>query len=390
MSDEPPIGKLLGHIDLVTHHRVVGWAADETLPRRALPVTVLANGRVVRRCRAEHERRDLKKAFGDSSGCYEYRAEIDPPLSPWIAHKIEVRVGNVTVGEVLLAPISVPQEAAPLPLMMMSMGRSGSTLLMGRLREHPSIIVSGPPPYEVKLLTYYTLALALMSGEADRALSLDPDRMGAHHNRYYIGRNPFNSSAYSKSPVLRNYWEHRLPGLLGASFRRAIVEHYDAEREAAGRGSFAVFAEKMEPNEFLCEGVRAMFPTARAILLVRDPRDTMCSYRKFWQGEPAECERLISNHLTLMLQMREKADLLLVRYEDLITDERRTLTRIWQYLGTPGIEIDRAAAPPVGHLTSTSIADSIGRWRKDLDESDKVRLSNVWENALATLGYPAD
>jgi hypothetical protein len=251
-------------------------------------------------------------------------------------------------------------------------------------------VVAGPSPYEVRLLTYYVLALALMTGEADRMHSLDPDRMGAIYNRYGIGRNPFNDPAYSRDPAVHRYWQHRAPDLLGGAFRRAVVEYYDAEREAAGRRSFAFFAEKLMPNEFLIDGVQTVFSNACPILLVRDPRDALCSYRGFWNGEPAECERLITNHLLLLQQMREQPNMLIVRYEDLVTDEPRALTRIWQHLGVPAVDPGAGVDPPSGHQSSTSVTDSVGRWRMELNDEEKARLNEVWKEQLRILDYPAD
>jgi Sulfotransferase family len=314
-----------------------------------------------------------------------------PPLPPWTAQRIEVRAGGTTLADVTIPAVAVPQEASPLPLLMMSMGRSGSTLMMELLRRHPSIIVAGPKPYEVKLLTYYALSLAMMTGEAHRTLSLDADKMGVVHNRYAIGRNPFNDQAYSRSSAVRKYWEHRAPAVLGPAFRRAVVEYYDAEREAAGRRSFAVFAEKVLPNDFLRDGVRAMFPEARVMLLVRDPRDTLCSYRDFWHEDPAEAERLIDNHLMLLLRLQQQPDVLLTRYEDLIADRTATLARIWQYLGIPAVDLPNVADDSAtGHVTSPSVAASIGRWRRDLSEADRTRLNQMWRPALAELRYPPE
>jgi len=267
------------------------------------------------------------------------------------------------------------------------MGRSGSTLLMGRLREHPSIIVAGQRPYEVKLLTYYVLALALMTAEADRSRSLDPDKMGAVLNRFLIGRNPFN--VFTRNPEVRRYWDSRAPAILGSAFRQAIVEYYETEREVAKRRSFAIFAEKIMPDDFFYEGVRAIFPQACPLLLVRDPRDTLCSYRDFWSKDIAEAERLIGGHLVLHMRLRSLPDVLTVRYEDLVTDEARTLGRIWDHVGVPPVDLAPAPAPN-SHATSKSVADSIGRWRKELNEDHKRRLNELWKEPLATLGYSPD
>ena len=78
-----------------------------------------------------------------------------------------------------------------------------------------------------------------------------------------------------------------------------------------------------------------MFGDMKEIVLVRDPRDMVCSYRAFWGHQPAQAVSLIRSQFLELAERLRCADpgSLLVRYEDLILDPDETLGRIWEFLG---------------------------------------------------------
>ena len=104
---------LLGHIDLVDHHAVRGWAADTDRPHAALEVAVFADGRLLGLARADQARDDLKDLATLGAGAHGIAYSFDPPLSALEDHDVVVRFAE---GARLLGQWRVARElelAAP-------------------------------------------------------------------------------------------------------------------------------------------------------------------------------------------------------------------------------------------------------------------------------------
>lgn len=271
------------------------------------------------------------------------------------------------------------------PLMVTTMGRSGSTLLMERLRQHPDILIAGSHPYEVKQFIYYGLALGVLTGHADRENSLHPDKMSTALNRNWIGRNPFNDGGHSPSGPVKEYWERQLPDIMARSFRHAILEYYDAERVAANKVRYRTFAEKIHPDPHMRAATRLLFPETAEILLMRDPRDMLCSYSGFWGTETQQNIKLIEHGMAQSSLINAAGVAHLVRYEDIINSEASTMAGIWKLLDLPSFDL-LPASVNARHQTSGSTESSIGRWRRDL-QPKTIEAIRHWEPWLEEFGY---
>ena len=158
--------------------------------------------------------------------------------------------------------------------------------------------------------------------------------------------------------------------------------------------------------------LRELYPDAREVFLVRDFRDMLCSIRAFnekrgtsafgLEGEGAEVgyvqDMLGPSVDNLLHEWRSRADRAhLVRYEDLITDERGTLERVLDYLG---VDSDEATVQGMlqtasedrlngqeAHRTSATAAESIGRWARDLDSSFQAACDSAFEEVHSVFGY---
>src|SRR5262249_31340250 len=116
--------------------------------------------------------------------------------------------------------------------------------------------------------------------------------------------------------------------------------------------------------------------------VVRDPRDVVASMLAFGERagrwgvgrKPGQSEadwishliEVFARRLDLALAARGTSALLL-RYEDFARDLDATAERLGPLMN---LRLDADAARRErgdNHITSTSVADSIGRWRRDLD-----------------------
>jgi hypothetical protein len=80
---------------------------------------------------------------------------------------------------------------------------------------------------------------------------------------------------------------------------------------------------------------------------------------------------------------------MVVRYEDLVTDLEGEARRIGAWLGVeldPGA-VDELAREHPGHLTSSSPAASIGRWRSELGRREAEVIWHSAGQVMGSLGY---
>jgi hypothetical protein len=387
---------LIGNVDKVTHTYVAGWLADTDTPLQPVDVLVYVNGEGRGRVTADVPRDDLRTAFPGATGRHAFRLEFGWPLSPYRAHEVEVMDGiarrPIAEGRRTLQPIGTLHKTEPAPIFLSSAGRTGTSLLMGRLAAHPEIAVAGSHPYEVKLLTYYTLALRTLTLEANWNCSMNPDALASETSRYMIGFNPFHDPQFGVHPLLERYWDMTGHAILSPAFRDAVCAYYDTIRIVTNKLRIRYFAEKTHPGPLIRDGAIAMFGFIKEIVLVRDPRDMVCSYRAFWGRNPTEAVPLIRSQFLELAERLHASDSgsLLVRYEDLVLDPGRTLGRIWEFLEIEPAVPDRhdaEAAVFQTHGTSVSPRESIGRWQKELTNDEKTLCEQCFSAFLPNFGY---
>ena len=151
----------------------------------------------------------------------------------------------------------------------------------------------------------------------------------------------------------------------------------------------------------------ATWPDTRQLVLVRDPRDLLCSRLSF-NRQRAEASfdldlhddavtgaPTIVHHLRLAArQVAAFPDAILVRYEDLVGHPVATATQIFRQLGldhgyaTVRAAVDHAVdSRPDGHVTTASPEASIGRWRSELPAAAAQHLVDELSSELAVFGY---
>jgi hypothetical protein len=388
----------MGHVDRVSHDRIAGWAADPDHPDRAVEVIIRLNGRPVRVV-ADRHRADLAALFPRATGRYGF--QLDGPklsLSPFMPNRVEVvfagSQARLEGGDIALAPIGsgprAPLAGQPAPLLITTPGRSGSSLLMARLSRHPAIVVARGHPYEVKLLTYYAAALRTLAGEADLERSTTPDTMAAAEQRFFVGANPYHDG--SDMGAMAAFWRQMVPDRLGGCFVDLIDAYYARAAQAAGKTGMRYFAEKIGTTDLVREATCHLFGQAAEIVLVRDPRDLICSSKSFWGRDFDASLRSLRAQFMRMMRPRNEQGLRqhVVRYEDLLLEPHRTMQAICAFLGVAdaGHEEDEAEARVfASHGTSASPAATIGRWRRELSADHAAAAAREFAAVREVYGY---
>ena len=290
------------------------------------------------------------------------------------------------------------------PLLVTSLGRTGTTLLMGLLSAHPAIVADRTYPYEVFPARYWLHLLRVLAEPADHSSS----HPVLAHELSRVGSNPFHTAPVTNDPAMAELLGRRYVERLARFCQESIDEFYEAVAAAQGKPSAEFFVEKFQPDH-VPRIARDLYPGAKEIFLVRDFRDLICSVFAFnekrrtvdFGRERVETDEEYVGWIAmgagwLVNAWKSRQDTSeLVRYEDLATRPAETIERVLAYLGldrSPEIvdELVRGAVehPEVErHRTSESVDASVGRWPRELPPRLHSAVRDSLHGPLAELGY---
>ena len=392
--------KLRGFVDDISRRGVRGWAIDMEQPETPRELIVRVDGHDVHRVKADKPRPSLRESLGQGvSGNHSFSLTFARSLPSFMA--LEVEIVDAASGQLLPNGSrqlkGVRREVAPLrPILVISTGRSGTTLLMSEFLRHPRIAVADRYAYEVKLLTYYSAALKVLTADMDRTNSTNPDNIFDKIGQYRIGHNPFNAVGFynivRNKAAMARLFEEEIPNDYAAMFRRFIEKYYDLVRIDQGKTDAVYFAEKVDLDEAARNGPRVMFGEVKEIALVRDPRDFFSSAKTFWKLESRQALDMIKTTIPRLQAVAQSGagTVLTLRYEDLVDDPAATRGRLYQFLGLR--DDDDATTLGDGalfqrHGTSASVGSSIGRWRKDLTAEEVQAVNQTFASYMEAFGY---
>lgn len=276
--------------------------------------------------------------------------------------------------------MSVPESKSPArrPFFILGSGRCGSTYLYNLLAAHPRIALTN----EGKVLDFlwFCSEYAGLPSQHERAFAL--------------------------------HVETRLRGLIQPDYLatfaavfprhvRAIAEDFYAT-QFAGKDYWRWGDKLPDPRAALA--ARELWPDVAYVVLVRDPRDVLCSFRRFadsgakavqerlpgW-GKRAAAEFCVEFRSLYGYGLPLVPDALLVRYEDLVRTPQQELGRVLAHLDLEPVAapIDDAAQTELfaRHGTSASAEASIGRWRHDLPADEAAFVQQELGDLLTRFGY---
>ena len=246
-------------------------------------------------------------------------------------------------------------------------GRTGTTLLLNLLGTSPTIAFDWRYPAEYRIGSYLVQMSRRMTEPFDES-----EHVGV--TDFFFGPQPTWGPLPFQSDALDiDSWR---PGLLRAMWASAS----DALR--AARPGATWYAEKLAVDE---TPLREAGVEVLTIDLLRDPRDILASRRAFTVGGTEHWARdatTVADELATRLdELDRRPPDLRLRYEDLACDLEGTADRL---AATLDVELDPAAVErPERHVTTPSVAASVGRWRHELGATDADSLATL----ARRLGY---
>jgi hypothetical protein len=299
------------------------------------------------------------------------------------------------------------------PLLVTSLGRMGTTLLMRMLAAHPAVVAYRRPPYEVRAGKYWLHVLKTLGAPADAGTRIGA-AMEFHLEPRAVGGNPFSSAAFAAWPAVEAWAGAAYVEALAAFCQRSIDGFYLATANAQEQPAppLAWFAEKHFPDEYP-RLMRELYPGAGELFLVRDFRDMVASMRAYnarkgfadfgrakAESDDAWLAELRRGITALRDAWRERGAVgSLVRYEDLVREPEAVLPSLLASLGLdngPAVvgAMIAAAAPDApelrGHGTAASPSASIGRWLQDLPAEMQTAVAEQFGELLREFGYDRD
>jgi hypothetical protein len=282
-------------------------------------------------------------------------------------------------------------------------GRSGSTIFMQMLAGHPEVVAWPPFEEEARVATYWIEVLRALARPDSFLRQVAP--AGNLNGDWWLGRRDPRPRALSDAD-LQAWLGTGAVDDIAAFAQSRIDELYTRLAARAGRGDARVFAEKLR-NDIVSDLAWELYPAAREVVLVRDPRDVLCSIlasnvkrgerpppedTSKWIGE--EFRARIAGVADSFRRRRERAYLL--HYEDLMTNPPEALRGVLDYAGLdPGERSVAGMLASAGqsleqmdrHRTTPDPAASIGRWRNELEPRFVHECERVLGDEIAEFGY---
>ena len=270
-------------------------------------------------------------------------------------------------------------------------------MLMQQFAGHPEIVVAGTYPFEIKLTSYYSATANVLSAPTFVPSRVEQEFSAFATRDLVAGRNPWN-----RPNLLNLVGTNHAARLIGQTFpdrlrdlfRSTIEEYYAIIADESGRAATAhLFAEKGVLEEPVRRASRAMFIDLKEIVMVRDPRDYLCSARKFWKHDLETAINTMRSELPIIQRIQDEANsnTIFIRYEDLILNPDEVKKKLYDFLGcSSSVSDSTRVAVPESHRTSRSASESIGRYREELDAETLGLCAEHFRGFMDTFGYKVE
>jgi hypothetical protein len=260
------------------------------------------------------------------------------------------------------------------PVYLISLPRSGSTLLQRLVAAHPEVATTAEP----------WLMLPLLSVDRTGSFDADFDATVCRH-------------------ALEDFWT-RLPDGRDEYLRAVGSLARTLYTSASGPGK-QYFLDKTPRYHLVLDDLQAALPEAKFIVLWRNPlavAGSMLENGEHWNLYHYEVDLLKGFRNIVEFQRTNREGCLVLHYEDIVAEPDLVLQRISQFLALEPVGIPELGQEPqlegrvgdkVGTTRYSSVSpDSLNRWKHSLATGARRRwargyLDGLGAEALAQAGY---
>jgi hypothetical protein len=282
------------------------------------------------------------------------------------------------------------------PIFVVGAPRSGTTLMATILAGHSQIFA--PAPGETHYFhDMWTRRKKFGTLEDERGLSLAAERLLTIFDRWDNSEaQKIVNAVISKDALLNR------ARALGKGYDALYYAFTSMLAESAGK---RYYCDDTPKHLFYLHTIFDLFPHAKAVGCIRDPRDFLCSYKYYWKkaGDSNRIKALYHPVITsllwqgssnLLLKHAEKCcrdRLIIVRYESLVQKHEAEVRRICHFLGFEysdnmlGIESHNSSfEQSSSHGIFTT---SMGRWRTFLSPEEIWCVQTLNRGNMRDLHY---
>ena len=170
------------------------------------------------------------------------------------------------------------------PLMLTSLGRSGSTWLMRMLAEHPNILVHDRHPYEARVCSYWMHFVKVLGEPAGLPAPVDFYEDASRLSQFPFSWTPARRVHPPEQAAVDRWYAGSHVEELASMAQNATESFYREYALAGERRAVAYFAEKSAPAGHCAWTIWQLYPRAKEIFLFRD-RAT--SWLPRWPSTPS-------------------------------------------------------------------------------------------------------
>ena len=170
-----------------------------------------------------------------------------------------------------------------------------------------------------------------------------------------------------------------------ASIIKYILVHFSPK----GKKNFEYFGDKTPNYIYNLKLIKSIFPDAKFIVLIRDPRDYALSMKRTWNKS---LYRAAFKWRIVMLKLLEdisefRDDVHFVKYEDILTDTKQVMLDFCQFVGIPFQEEMLKLSKPTEMVGKTKGKTFIVRsnFNKYKEELSMVQIQKIEELSFDAL-----
>jgi hypothetical protein len=294
------------------------------------------------------------------------------------------------------------------PLMVTTLGRTGSTIVVRLLAAHQDVVAYPPFQDEPRVASYWIDVLLALSEPASYRRQLAPGRGG--EGPWWLG---------GQMPMPRAKWPRDLQESIGAAaieqlagFCQERIEMvYEAIASEFGVPDARYFVEKYWATSTVPSLMWELYEHPREIFVVRDFRDMACSMKAFDEkrgfaafgrqrvtsDEQHVVEQLAPRVGSLLDQWQRRSDRAhLIRYEELVARPAETVEAALNYLdvdsSAQSVEnvvqaMSEGTTEMAAHRTTSDAGASVGRWQREMGSELQRLCESAFGSALEQFGY---